>query len=176
MGKKWLILAGVGLTAALLVLALAVPAFAQETTPTPTPKTKFWFGWGHGFGFGRGGSWEDFDAVAKALGLTPEQLFVELHSGKSLDEIAKEKGVDLQKVYEAMQAARIEAMKAAIQQAVKDGKLTQEQADWLLKGFELGFMPKGRFFGRGFGFGGRGCFGGKAPSMAPSRAPSSSSF
>lgn len=176
MRKKWLMFAGVGLLAALLVLAVAVPAFAQGSTPTPTPKNKGWFGWGRGFGFLRGGSWADFDAAAKALGLTPEQLFSELHAGKSLDEIAEEKGVDLQKVYDAVKAARTEALKAAIQQAVKGGKLTQEQADWLLKGFDLGFMPRGRFFGRGFGFGGRGCFGGKAPSAAPSKAPSSSSF
>ncbi len=181
MSRKWLIVAGVGLTAALLVLAVAIPALAQNPTPTPsTPTTpKGWFGWGRGFGFGmRGGnSWQNFDAVAKALGLTPEQLFTELHSGKTLDDIAKEKGVDLQKVYDAMKASQIEAFRAEIEQAVKDGKLTREQADWLLKGLELGMMPggrgMGRRFGHGFVFGGRGCAPGTAPSTAPSAAPSS---
>jgi len=181
MSRKWLIVAGVGLTVALLVLAVAIPTLAQNPTPTPSRPTtpKGWFGWGRGFGFGmRGGnSWQNFDAVAKALGLTPEQLFTELHSGKTLDEIAKEKGVDLQKVYDAMKASQIEAFKAEIEQAVKDGKLTREQADWMLKGLELGMMPgghgMGRGFGRGFGFGGRGCAPGTAPSTTPSATPSS---
>jgi hypothetical protein len=181
MSRKWLIVAGVGLTAILLVLAVAVPTLAQNPTPTPsTPATpKGWFGWGRGFGFGmRGGnSWQSFDAVAKVLGLTPEQLFSELHSGKTLEDIAKEKGVDMQKVYDAVNASQTEAMKAAIEQAVTDGKLTREQADWLLKGLELGMVPggrgMGRGFGRGFGFGGRGCNPGTAPSTTPSPTPSS---
>ena len=162
-----------------MVLAVALPAFAQDTTPTPsTPTPKGWFGGGRGFGFRGGGSWKEYDAVAEALGLTPEQLFSELHAGKSLDEIAKEKGVDMQKVYDAMEASRTAAMKADIEQAVKDGKLTQEQADWLLKGLELGFMPRGRGFGHGFGFGfgGRGYLRGTAPSPTPSAGASTSSL
>jgi hypothetical protein len=173
MGKKWLILAGVGLTVVVLTLALAVPAFAQEATPSTPTTPKGWFGGGRGFGF-RGGSWEDFDATAEALGLTPEQLFAELHSGKSLQDIATEKGVDMQKINDALQASRNEAMKAAIEQAVTDGKLTREQADWMLKGLELGMMPGGRGFGRGFGFGGRG--GCRGLETAPSTTPSTSSY
>jgi len=174
MTKKLVMVAGVALIAALLGLLVAIPGFAQESTPTPAPKAP-WCGWGRGFGFWGGGSWSNFDAAAEALGLTPEQLFAELHAGKTLAEIAEAKGVDLQKVCDAMKAAQVEAMKAAIQQAVKDGKLTQEQADWLLKGLELGFMPMGRGFGRGFGFHGwgRGFFRAPVPSPAPSVAPSS---
>lgn len=170
MNKRLMILAGAALTVALLGAAVVVPAFAQE--PTPTPKAPYgWHGGRWGFGFW-GGSWANFDAVAKALGLTPEQLFAELHAGKSLAEIAEAKGVDLQKVYDAMNAARVEAMKAAIQQAVKDGRLTQAQADWLLKGLELGFLPRGRGFSFGHGFG----FGCPGYSPAPSATPSSSSL
>jgi hypothetical protein len=182
MSRKWLIVAGAGLVAALLVLTVAFPTFAQDPTPTPsTPATpKGWFGWGRGFGFGmRGGgdSWQNFDAVAEALGLTPEQLFTELHSGKTLEEVAEAKGVDLQKVYDAMQASQVEAFKAEIEQAVKDGKLTREQADWMLKGLELGMIHGGRGGGRGFGrffgFGGRGSHKGITPSATPSATPSS---
>ncbi|MBM3136096.1 MAG: hypothetical protein FJZ89_12615 [Chloroflexi bacterium] len=155
MSKKMKILAGAVLLVVLLGAFMAVPALAQPTTPTPTPKvTNGWgkgFGWGRGLGCWGGGSWTEFDAAAQALGLTPEQLFAELHAGKSLSDIATAKGVDLQKVYDAMNADRIAAMKASIEQAVKDGKLTQAQADWLLKGMELGFYPKGRGFGHGFG-------------------------
>ena len=149
MNKRTKILAGAVLLVALLGAFVAMPALADPTTPTPTPKITN--GWGRGLGCWGGGSWTEFDAAAKALGMTPEQLFSELHSGKSLSDIATAKGVDLQKVYDAMNADRIEAMKASIQQAVKDGTMTQEQADWLLKGLELGFLPKGRGFGHGFG-------------------------
>ncbi len=181
--------AALGLVAlvGLLGLMLAVPALAQGNTPptTPTPDTGKGLGLGRGWGhFGRGffgGSWATFDAVAEALGLTPEQLFSELHSGKTLEEIAEERGVDIQKVYDAAKAARVQQMKEAIQQAVEDGRMTQDQADWLLEGLEKGYFPMGRGFGRGFGRGlgrGFGCPGwGTPPSTpTPSTTPSSSSF
>jgi hypothetical protein len=175
MMKKWLMLAGLGLAVGVLVLSLAVPVLAQDTTPTPsTPKV--FGGWDRGFGFGIGESWTTFDAVAEALGLTPTELFTELHSGKTLDEIATAKGVDLQKVQDAVNAARIAEQKAAIEQAVKDGKITQAQADWMLQGLEQGWMPMGRG-GRGHGMGGPGFFGGTPPSKStPSVTPSPSSF
>lgn len=176
--SKGKVLAGtLALLVALLGLSVAVPAFAQG--PTPTPKAPYGrHGGGPGFGFWGGGSWVVFDAAAEALGLTPEQLFTELHAGNNLADIAEAQGVDLQAVYDAMNAARVEAMKAAIQQAVEDGRLTQAQAEWMLQGLEQGFMPMRRGFGHGFGFGGAGrCPGhGSAPSSAPSVAPSSSSL
>ncbi|MBI1801939.1 MAG: DUF2680 domain-containing protein [Chloroflexi bacterium] len=67
------------------------------------------------------------DAAAKALGMTSDQLQAQLKSGKTLEQIAKDKGVDLQ----AVRSAVISAEKAQIDQAVKDGKLTQTQADHL---------------------------------------------
>ena len=149
MNKRMKILAGAALLVALLGVFVAIPAFAEPTTPTTTPVAPK--DGGRGLGHWGGGSWTEFDAAAKALGMTPEQLFAELHSGKSLSDIATAKGVDLQTVYDAMNADRIAAMKASIQQAVTDGTMTQEQADWLLKGLELGFLPKGRGFGHGFG-------------------------
>lgn len=174
MGRKWLIIVGVVLMVGALVVTVAVPALAQDATPTPgkpdTPRS--WFFWGRGFPFGmRGGdSWQSFDAVAEALGMTPEQLFSELHSGKTLEEIAEAKGVDMEAVKDALTASQKEALKAEIEQAVEDGKLTREQADWLLEGLDLGMLPGGRFMGRSFWFRGRGCLPGKAP-----RAPSGTS-
>jgi hypothetical protein len=134
-----------------------------------------------------GGSWDNFDAMAKALNLTPTQLFEKLHDGQTLADIAKEQGVDLAKVQEAANAERVQAMKDAIAQAVNDGKITQAQADWLLQGLEQGYLGKGRNFGFG-GMGGRGMhgfrggpgmrgfWGGQAPQQAPdasSTTPSS---
>ncbi len=170
-GKKWLAIVG-ALALFVLVGAMVVGvALAQSTTPT-TPNG-FLGNFGRGLGFW-GGPNSEFDVIAKALNLTPTQLFEQLHSGKTLDEIAKAQGVDLTKVQEAVNAVRVQAMKDRIAQAVKDGKITQEQADWLLQGLEKGYMPGGRggFFGHGGmrGFGGKGF---KAPSATP--APGTSS-
>ena len=159
MSKRVMILAGVALVVALLGATVVLPAFAEE--PTPTPKAPFGRrGWG--FGLWRR-SWAVFDAAAEALGLKPEGLFAELHAGKSPADIAEAQDVDLDAVHDAMKAARAEGIKQAIEHAVEDGRLSQEQADWLLEGLEQGFMPGRWDLGRGFGFGrgmrGRGGFG-----------------
>jgi hypothetical protein len=161
-GKKLLMVAGTLVLITVVGVFVASTVFAQETTPpaqtTPANPCPGGKGWGGGFGMW-GGSTATFDATAEALGLTPTQLFEELHGGKTLADIAKEKGVDLQKVQDAAKASQTQAMKDAITQAVKDGKMTQAQADWLLKGLDQGFLPRGR----GFGFGhemGRGMRGG----------------
>jgi hypothetical protein len=116
-----------------LTLVMAGSAFAQEPTP-PDPSKGQFGGWGsRGFGGRFGGDrWAMFDAIAGALGLTPEGLFTELHSGKSLADVAEAQGVDTEALQDAMQAARVEA----IQQAVEDETLTQEQADRLLDRLE----------------------------------------
>lgn len=168
-----------------LIAAIGVSAagtvFAQDPTPTapttPAPEAQpGWRGMGRGFGMW-GGSTAQFDAMAKALNLTPTQLFEQLHSGKSLEEIAKAQGVDLQKVQEAANATRIQAMKDTIAQAVKDGKITQEQADWLIQGLDKGYMPMGHEgFGHGHGRGGKGGFEKWGPKQAPTTpAPGTSS-
>ncbi len=192
MGKTTKRILGIGMALGLVALVgllgllMVALAFAQgntpPTTPTPAPARA-----GPGTGLGarfrsRPGLrrlWATFDAVAEALGLTPEQLFSELHSGKTLEEIAEEKGVDIQKVYEAAQAARVQEMKDAIQQAVEDGRMSQEQANWLLEGLEKGYFPMGRGFGRGFGVGrGFRCpgWGGNSSTPATPSSNSGSSF
>jgi hypothetical protein len=103
-----------------------------------------------GRGFFGGGSWDTYDTIAEALGLTPTELFTELHLGKSLSEIAEEQGVEMDSIYDALNAGRSEAMRERIQQMVEDGTISQEQADWLLQGLEKGFMPMRRGGFRGF--------------------------
>lgn len=151
MTKKRLILLSSGALIVLLLAGVAGVTIVSADEPTPTPPVPFGWG-GRGFGWA-GGTWRLFDAAAEALGLTPEQLFAESHGGKSLDEIAGEKGVEMDAVQEAMNAARAEAMQQAIEQAVEEGKISQEQADWMLEGHEKGFFPMGRGFGRGWGRG-----------------------
>ncbi len=167
---------------ALLVLVLGVTSvvMAQDTTPsTPTPNTAPQppFGKFGKFGWFGGRDWGSFDAMAEALKLTPTELFEQLHSGKTLAEIAEAQGVDLQALQDAAQKSRAEAMKKAIEDAVQAGKITREQADWMLKGIENGWaFGPGRMGGcLGRGFGGMRGFRGFGPGLAPSnggtRAP-----
>jgi hypothetical protein len=125
-----------------------------------------------GFGFG-GGSWTQFDAAAKALNLTPTQLFEALHGGKSMSDIATSQGVELQKVQDAVNAVRTQAMKDNIAQAVKDGRMTQAQADWLLEGISKGYSDGGMGFGPGMGGGKPGRGHGMPPAGAPTTTPQS---
>ncbi len=110
-----------------------------------------------------GGSWTTaFDAVAEALGLDPGGLFTELHGGKTVAEIAEETGVELEAVRDAVGAARVEERKQAIEQAVEGGRLSEEQADWLLEGLEEGYLPGGQGFAPGQNCGpGRGSMPGR---------------
>lgn len=167
MSKKKIILVSGGALLALLLVALAgaTIVFAQQPTPQPDVTTTPWRAGGRGwgglgpglFGLGPGGQWTMFDAAAQALGLTPEELFAGLHSGKTLEEIAQEQGVEMDAVQEALETAHKDAMRQAIEQAVEEGTMTQEQADWMLEGLDKGFLPMGRGFRRGPG-GGRHCF------------------
>ncbi|NBD24356.1 hypothetical protein [Paenibacillus glycinis] len=78
---------------------------------------------GKGFGVGIGKL--DLTASAKLLGLSEADLKKELESGKSLADVAKEKGVDAQTLIDAQKKSIVDGLTAA----VKAGKLTQEQAD-----------------------------------------------
>jgi len=93
----------------------------------------------------------ELDAAAKALGMTSADLSAELKSGKTLSAIATEKGVNLQTVQQAIQAARNAQFTTQINQAVTAGKMTQAKANWLLEGLNDGYLNGPGF---GFGFGG----------------------
>jgi hypothetical protein len=110
---------------------------------------------GPGRGFGRGGFGQaGLEAAAGVLGMSADELSTQLWGGRTLAELADKAGVDLQAVRDAVDAARQTAMRDAIEQAVTDGMLSREQADWMLQGLDNGYLGGG--FGRGFGhsFGG----------------------
>ena len=90
---------------------------------------------------------EGMEAAAEALGMTTDELSAELKAGSTLEDIATEKGVDIEVVRAAIQAAHKAQMLESINQAVADGKMTQDKADWLLIGLEKGYLD-----GPGFGF------------------------
>jgi hypothetical protein len=128
----------------------------------------------HGGGPGaRGLGLEGLQAAANALNMTTDELINALRSGKTLEELAAEAGVDLQDVQDAIQAERATTMRERIQQALDDGMITQEHADWLLEGLEKGFIGGEA----GFGLGGpheRGLFG-PPPAQAPAAEPTQTS-
>ncbi len=110
-----------------------------------------------GMGVGWAGRGAALDSAAEVLGMTPEELRAELQAGKSLAEVADEQGVDPQAICDAAHAQREET----VQQAVADGRLTQEEADQMLErmGEHEGdcLSSPGRPFG--FGHAGRGRLG-----------------
>ena len=80
------------------------------------------FGGRHGGGIGHVET-----AAAKALGISEADLRTEQQAGKSIADVAKDKGVDLATVTTAV----TDAAKTQIAQNVTDGKITQAQADTL---------------------------------------------
>jgi hypothetical protein len=89
-------------------------------------------GFGHGFGgrgFALGLSRESAEGAAKYLGITTEQLREQLRDGKSLADVAKARSKSL----DGLKAAIKDAATKRLDQAVKDGKLTQAQRDELAK-------------------------------------------
>jgi hypothetical protein len=89
---------------------------------------------GHGFrhdGPGRGGFGlfrDAFTAAQSYLGVTDQELRTALQSGKSLADVAKDKG----KTTAGLQKAMVDAITKSADQAVKDGKLTKQQRDDLV--------------------------------------------
>ncbi len=151
MKKKVVVFTAIALVIALIVGALTVSA--QSPSPTPAPKG-FWGRGGKFMGRGWGGLGQaGLEAAAKMLNMTTEELSTQLWGGQTLADLADKANVDLQALRDAVDAANKAAMRERIEQAVEDGKLTREQADWLLQGLDQGYVP-GR--GRGAGKGGLG--------------------
>ncbi|MEU5564702.1 hypothetical protein [Micromonospora musae] len=132
--RKKHLLAGLA-TAGVLGVGIAAPtmAFAADGgTPTPSASTS-----------------TDGDRQQKAAD----------HQGKFAEELAKELGVPTEKVTDALKKLRDEhkadrpqrpsaedrqaRLKERLDRAVQDGKLTQEQADAIVKAVEAGVFPGG---------------------------------
>ncbi|MDH7487711.1 MAG: hypothetical protein QHJ81_15745 [Anaerolineae bacterium] len=143
----------------------------MEQAPGPGLRGMMGKGFGR-FGWGIGPWGESLVSVAAdKLDMSLTDLLTELQDGKSIAEVAKEKGVDPQTIADAYLAEYSENLS----EAVEKGRITQKQADWMLEtmkeqvtaqlestcgGFR-GLMPGGF---RGFRGGGRGVpFGGFGP-------------
>lgn len=127
------ILGVVALVTMLTMAGLSVTVFAQPAAAADSQALTA-HGGGHGF-CGQAG----LEAAAKALGMTTDELSTQLWGGKSLSDLADKAGVDLQTVQDAVTAACQQAARDAIEQAVTDGDITREHADWLLEGLDKGY-------------------------------------
>jgi len=149
-------------TVVVVALGSAGFVYAQSTTPpTPVPGTSYnaQMG-GHGI---RGGMWNQNGAAgtqtgllhdamisvfAEKLGFTVDELNSRLANGETMAQIAAAEGLSV----DEFRILMIEARTQAIDQAVQDGTLTQEQADWMkLRGVR---MAAGLYGMRGAGMGG----------------------
>lgn len=113
----------VGLTVATLALGtVAGVSFAADSTSTPAPAKAFANGCRGFFGGAA-------DALSKLLGLKPEEIVEKRNAGNSLADIAKEQGVEKKEVVDTI----LEARKKFLDERVKAGIITQEQADYMLQ-------------------------------------------
>ena len=150
MKKKLPLIVGGAVIALLLIGAVgATIVYAQQGTPAAPSGQQGGGPPGGGRGFGLGQA--ELKAAADVLGMTTDDLSTALKNGTTLEQLATQKGVDYQKVKDAMQTARRDEIRTQINQAVTDGKMTQDKADWLLEGLDKGYLDNGLGFGLGFG-------------------------
>ncbi len=82
-------------------------------------------------GMGSGGvrSPIQLQETASVLGVTTDGLIAELNAGKTIQEVAKEKGISETKLQETFHTQMMLGQKARFAQLVRNGKITQVQAD-----------------------------------------------
>ena len=120
-----------------------------------------------GIAYAQGDDPRGRESLAELLGLTSEELQDQIRDGRTIQELADEAGVDLEAYRENMQQFRQENMQTRIEEALANGDISQDQADWLLEGLEKGYLdgPLFDLAGRAAGdFGGRLGFDGERPS------------
>lgn len=125
----------------------------------------------HGAMMGANGMHQQvWTAVAEKLGLTYAELNTALQNGQTVAQLAQAKGISL----DELKTVALDAMRTSFAELVKQGIMTQQQADWMLdrmddmpmfnfdqgygpgmmRGWQNGATPNGSY-GRGM-MGGRG--------------------
>jgi len=131
-----------------------------------TEESGAWRGGGHGFSL--------IDAVAEATGLTVVEITSALEEGQTLAQVVAAEGASVEEVVDIFLADR----EAALEQAVADGRLSQEQVDGMLENMTANLLARmerpwtpfhgggrrgGGGLGGGFGRGGSSRWGGDCP-------------
>ena len=150
MKKNILIVAVLGI--AVLTFGLAGFAYAQDQTP-PTPEYPYGpnmmndgSGYGRGSGHGMMGGFGGYGmmgsgmygdegpmhevmiaSLADALGLSADEIEARHDAGETIWDIAAAEGLSTEEIQDLMFAAH----DSALEDAVANGWLTQEQADWM---------------------------------------------
>jgi len=110
---------------------------------------------GKGFGFfGGGAATGQFDAAAKALDITTQELMTDIRNGQSIADVAKAKNVDVNTVINDM----VTAAQQQITDAKNAGKLSDAQATKIETNLKdrITELVNRKLGDHGFGFGGRG--------------------
>ena len=146
--NKWIKLGSFAtLVAVVALMALGGgAAFAQGPSTTPPLA---------GLSLRLGGPSNSLVAIAaQTLGMDRTALVAELNAGKTIADVAKAKGVALDKIVSAFVQPHVDWLN----QAVKDGKITQAQADQSIATMKANitaklsvpFTPRGNGNGQGF--------------------------
>lgn len=141
MKNRLIIFAIVGVLAAALFAVW--PVAAQTETPPPGDSNEQNPAWGNGWGmhcrgafrggnggpgFARGILHDAMISVfAQELGISVDDLNDRLASGETMAEIAESQGLTIEQFTDMM----ANAWDQAVEQALADGTITQEQADWM---------------------------------------------
>lgn len=120
------------LVASLALVVVVTGAFAQgPSVPDPTNgagQMRRGNGAGAGLGVMAVDEADMHAAIAEALGMTVEDFEAALTEGKTPFILASEQGIDFADVRAAMASLHAEAL----EQAVAEGLITQERANWML--------------------------------------------
>ncbi|ADQ06010.1 conserved hypothetical protein [Caldicellulosiruptor hydrothermalis 108] len=124
---------GIGLVLALVLTFTFV--FAKGLQPGSAQKTKSAAaGWqqntGYGYGFMPHTNMQEL--VAKALGLSVDELVQKIQNGQTINDILKEKKLTVDEFKKKLYDLRA----AEIDKLLKDGKITKDQAEFLKKHFQ----------------------------------------
>ena len=109
----------VAAVAAITTVAVGAVLFGTVLAAGPGPK--------NGNGTDVGGRDIPLAVASELTGLTEEQLLAELDGGKTIPALLEELGIDLTVFHQAVADAR----QAAVDEAVAEGTITPEQAQWM---------------------------------------------
>jgi hypothetical protein len=176
MNKFWKLTSIIAVLVAVVAFAGITAAFAQGPNQpddiTPSGGNRAQHGAGAGLGVMAVDEATMHAAIAEALDMSVEAFEAAIAEGKTPFVLAQELGIDFADVQAAMQSVHTEAL----QQAVDDGLITQEQYDWIRsrsggQGRQAnglnGGLGNGSMRRMGGGTAGNGGFGGDCPYVNP---------
>ena len=100
-----------------------------------------------GIAYADGDTPNRMEILTELLGMTEDEIREGFQAGKTLEDLAEDAGVDYDDLKASLQEAWEKNFKEHIQEAIVNGDLTKEHADWLTEGLEKGFLGGGRWFG-----------------------------